>query len=92
MLLNSDESNFARLSEAEMRDGLRSIRFARVPKHSLGDSEARFIACIITPATKHASRHHFSTSNLSDSQPICINAIPKREVMHHVIKNEYAYL
>lgn len=62
-------------------------RFARVPKHSLGDFEARFIACIIMPVSKHASWHHFSTSNFSDSHPICINAIFKREVMHHVIKN-----
>jgi len=80
------------LDYPRLRCEMAHVRFARVPKHSLADSEARFIACIITPATKHASRHHFSTSNLSDSHSICINAIPKREVMHHVIKNGYAYL
>jgi len=37
--------------------------------------------------SKHANWHHFSMSNFSDSHPICINAISKREVMDHVIKN-----
>lgn len=43
-------------------------------------------------ASKHANWHHFSMSNFSDSHPICINAISKREVMDYVIKKHVQFV
>lgn len=85
MLLNS-ESNFPRLPGPRCKIGY--DRFARVPKHSLGDFEARFIACIITQLlSTRAGVIIFLCQIFQIVTPVCINAISKREATDRVIKN-----